>query len=104
MITVIASYPLPAPIAPDEAESIFLSTAPRYRDVPGLIRKYYVLSEDRRSIGGIYLWKSRADADALYTEGWKAFVRQKYAVEPSLAYFDCPVVVDNASHEILSRS
>jgi len=38
----------------------------------------------------------------MYTERWKNFVREKYHAEPSLTYFDTPVVVDNVSHEIIS--
>lgn len=102
MITVIAAYQLPKPITRDEARRIFLSTAPKYQDVPGLVRKYYVLSQDGNSVGGIYLWNSRAEADAMYTESWRAFVREKYGTEPSLTYMDSPVVVDNLTHEILS--
>ena len=102
MITVIATYQLPKPITRDEARRIFLSTAPKYQDVPGLVRKYYVLSQDGNSVGGIYLWNSRAEAEALYTESWRAFVRDKYGTEPSLTYLDSPVVVDNLTREILS--
>ena len=102
MITVIATYHLPKPITRAEARSIFLSTAPKYQGVPGLVRKYYVVSQDGGSVGGIYLWKSRAEAEAMYTESWKAFVREKYGTEPSLTYLDSPVVVDNTTHEILS--
>lgn len=102
MITVIATYQLPKPITRDEARRIFLSTAPKYQGVPGLVRKYYVLSQDGNSVGGIYLWNSRAEADAMYTESWRAFVREKYATDPSLTYLDSPVVVDNLTHEILS--
>jgi hypothetical protein len=102
MITVITTYQLPKPITRDEARRMFLSTAPKYQGVPGLVRKYYVLSQDGNSVGGIYLWNSRAEADAMYTESWRAFVREKYSIDPSLTYLDSPVVVDNLTHEILS--
>ena len=102
MITVIATYQLPKPLTREEARGIFLSTAPKYQGLPGLVRKYYVLSQDGKSVGGIYLWNSRAEADALYTESWRTFVREKYGTDPSLTYMDCPVVVDNLTHEILS--
>ena len=102
MITAIATYQLPKPLTRDEARRIFLSTAPKYRGIAGLIRKYYVLSQDGSTVGGIYLWNSRAEADALYTEGWKAFVREKYGTDPSITYLDSLVVVDNLTHEILS--
>ena len=102
MITVIATYQLPKPITRDEARRIFLSTAPKYQGVPGLVRKYYVLSQDGNSVGGIYLWNSRTEADAMYTESWQTFVREKYRTDPLLTYLDSPVVVDNLTHEILS--
>lgn len=102
MITVFTTFQLPKPITRDEARRIFLSTAPKYQGVAGLIRKCYVLSEDGSTAGGIYLWNTRAEADAVYTEGWRDFVREKYGSEPSLAYFETPVVVDNVTGEILS--
>jgi len=102
MITVITNFRLPKPITRDEARRIFLSTAPKYQGVAGLVRKYYVLYQDGSTVGGIYLWNSRAEADAMYTEGWKAFVREKYGTDPSVTYLDSPVVVDNLTHEILS--
>ena len=102
MIT-ITTFVLPAPVTRDEARSIFLTTAPTYLGVAGLVRKYYVRSEDGKTVGGIYLWNSRADAEAMYTESWRAFVREKYKTEPSVAYLDNPVVVDNLTHQILSE-
>lgn len=102
MITAMATFKLPKPLTLDEARKIFLSTAPKYQDVPGLIRKYYVLSQDGSTVGGIYLWNSQAEAEAMYSESWRAFVREKYNTDPTVTYMDCPVVVDNVSHEILS--
>jgi len=102
MITVITTFRLPEPITRDAARRIFLSTAPKYQGVPGLVRKVYVLSQDGNTAGGIYLWKSRAEAEAMYTESWRIFVREKYGTDPSVTYFDSPVVVDNLTHEILS--
>lgn len=102
MITAIVQFKLPQPITREKAREIFLSTAPRYLETLGLIRKYYVLSEDGSTAGGVYLWKSRSDAEALYTKDWENFVRGKYGAPPSVMYFESPVVVDNVSHEILS--
>ena len=102
MITAITTFRLPKPITRDEARRLFLGTAPKYLDVPGLVRKVYVVSQEGDTAGGIYLWNSRAEAEAMYTESWKAFVREKYGTDPSVTYFDSPVVVDNLTHEILS--
>ena len=102
MITTITTFQLPKTITLEEARTIFLSTAPKYQDVAGLIRKVYIYSEDDNTVGGIYLWNSRADAEAMYTESWKAFVREKYGTDPSVTYLESPVVVDNVTHEIIS--
>lgn len=101
MLTAIVTFQLPKPITLDEARRTFLSTAPKYRGVAGLIRKYYMLSEDGRTAGGVYLWNSREEADVMYTESWKSFVREKYGTEPSVTYMNSPVVVDNLFEEII---
>jgi len=104
MITALVQFKLPQPVTRDKAREIFLSTAPRYQGTQGLIRKYYVLSEDGGTAGGVYLWKSLEDAERLYTEEWKTFVREKYGAPPSVTYFESPVVVDNLTREIVSDS
>ena len=104
MITAIVQFKLPQPITRDKAREVFLSTAPKYRETQGLIRKYYVLSQDGGTAGGVYLWKSREDAERLYTDEWKDVVRERYGAPPSVTYFESPVIVDNQTHEILSDS
>lgn len=103
MITVFTTFTLPKPITREEARSIFLSTAPKYRGVQGLLRKTYVLSQDGGTAGGVYLWNSRPEAETMYTESWRAFVREKYGTDPVVTYFESPVVVDNVSRQILAN-
>jgi hypothetical protein len=38
----------------------------------------------------------------MYTEGWYAFVREKYGTEPGVTYFESPVLVDNVAQQIFS--
>ena len=57
---------------------MFESSAPKYQNLPGLVRKYYVRSEDGRSAGGIYLWQSRAAAEAVYNGEWRERVEKLY--------------------------
>lgn len=102
MITAVTTFKLPKPVTREEARSIFLSTAPLYRDVPGLFRKTYVLSEDGMTAGGIYFWNSRGEAEALYTDAWRARARDKYGADPTVTYFESPVVVDNVAKGINS--
>ena len=101
MVTAFIQFKIPAPLSREQAKEVFMSTAPKYQAAPGLIRKYYLLSEDGGTAGGVYLWQSREDAERLYTQEWKNFVREKYGSEPSIVYFHSPVVVDNLTKEII---
>ncbi len=102
MIIAITAFALPKPITGEEARAIFLGTAPTYQDVPGLLQKHYLLSEDGATAGGVYVWASRAQAEAMYTDAWRAFVRGKYGTEPSVTYFDSPVMVDNVAQKVFT--
>jgi hypothetical protein len=104
MITALVQFKLPQSVTLEKAQEIFLSTAPKYRDTPGLLRKYYVLSQDGGTAGGVYLWRSREDAEALYTKEWQDSVRERYGAPPSITFFESPVIVDNVTNEILSNS
>lgn len=101
MVTAFVQFKIPAPMRQEQAKEVFMSTAPKYQEARGLIRKYYLLSEDGRTAGGVYLWKSKEDAESLYTEEWKNFVKEKYGGQPTIVYFHSPVVVDNLTKEII---
>jgi hypothetical protein len=101
MVTAVVQFKIPAPMSREQAKEVFLSTAPKYQATSGLIRKYYLLSEDGGTAGGVYLWQSKEDAEHLYTKEWKNFVREKYGAEPAIVYFQSPVVVDNLTKEII---
>ena len=96
MITTVVQFHLQAPISLEEATRRFESSAPKYRNLPGLIRKYYVRGEDGRTAGGVYLWESRAAAEAVYSDEWRERVERLYGSAPEITWFDTPVVVDNA--------
>ena len=97
MITAVVQFSLPKPVTLEEATKMFESTAPKYKSMPGLVRKYYLRSEDGRKAGGAYLWESKAAAEKVYTAEWKARVQQVYGSTPEIVYFDTPVIVDNSS-------
>lgn len=101
MVTAFVQFKLPSAMSQEQAKEVFMSTAPKYQQAAGLIRKYYLLSEDGGTVGGVYLWKSREDAESLYTKEWKNFIKDKYGGEPSIVYFHSPVVVDNLTKDII---
>lgn len=100
MFVTIVTFQLPQPTTLAEITKTFRATAPKYRNVSGLLRKNYWMSEDGRRAGGIYVWAERADADRLYTDEWKNFVTGKYGAPPSIEYLHSPVMVDNREGSI----
>jgi hypothetical protein len=101
MITTLVQFRLQGPVTPEKAKELFAASAPKFRGVPGLARKYYLLSEDGRTAGGVYLWESRAAAEALYTPEWKKSIEDRYGSPPTITYFESPVIVDNLTGAIL---
>ena len=101
MIVAIVRFPTEG-ASPEEMKKRYRSTAPKYRKVSGLALKYYVLSEDGKVGGGVYLFESKKAAENLYSKEWRNYIRDFYGSEPMIEYFDCPVVVDNLSGEILA--
>ena len=93
MITAIVQFGLPKPVSLDEAAKMFESTAPKYQNLPGLVRKYYLYGEGTG--GGVYLWKSRADGEKVYTAEWRRMIADRYGAEPEITFFESPVIVDN---------
>ena len=72
MIVSIVTFKLPRPWSVEDAAKVFRSTAPKYLGKAGLVRKHYYVTEAGDRAGGIYLWKSKADAEACYTGEWRA--------------------------------
>jgi hypothetical protein len=78
MITAIVRFRLPQGTTRDDAKAMFEKSAPNYRGVPGLVRKYYLYGDDQTG-GGIYLWNSRDAAERLQllTDGRRCSLRSR---------------------------
>ena len=100
MIVSIVTFNLPKPWTVEEAAKVFKSTAPKYLGKAGLVRKHYSVADGGGRAGGIYLWKSKADAEACYTDEWRKMVTEKYGAPPQILYADVPVSVDNVLNRI----
>jgi hypothetical protein len=75
------------------------STAPIYRGLAakGLIRKDYVNGD--AGTGGVYLWETRASAEAWFTEDRMVELTRRFGVRPRLTWYDTHVTVDNLKGE-----
>ena len=100
MFVSIVTFKLPQRWTVEEAAGVFKSTAPKYLGKAGLVRKHYYITETGDQAGGIYLWKSKAHAEACYTPEWKTMVTGKYGAPPEILYANVPVSVDNVQHVI----
>ena len=101
MITAIVNFKLQTGIDAAKAAQLFKGSAPKYRGMKGLVRKYYLFDAEKRIGGGVYLWKTRADAEAVYTPQWQAYIAERYGAPPDIRYFETAVIVDNERDEIL---
>ncbi|MBI3524215.1 MAG: monooxygenase [Betaproteobacteria bacterium] len=103
MIIVIVQFKLPKPVSLADALKLSLAGAPIYQAMPGLIRKYYAVSEDGASAAGIYLWKSRAAAELIYNGEWRERNTKKFG-EPVMTWYECPLVVDNLTGQVVTEA
>lgn len=83
----------------EQAVSGGLSSAPTYRGLAGqgLLRKDYLNGEN--GTGGVYLWESRAAAEAWFTEERIGLLTERFGVQPRLTWYDTHVTVDNLRGE-----
>lgn len=104
MITAIVRFPLTPGTTAAQARDLFEGSAPKYKGMNGLIRKYYLFDAEGMTGGGCYLWENRAAADAVYDDAWKAMITQRYGAAPQISYFETPVVVDNSIDQVVTAA
>src|SRR5678815_4256843 len=95
LITVITRFQLPAGLTADQIRAAFDEAAPRFRNVPGLVRKQFLRSKDCGTAGGVYVWSDEDAARAFMSERVAPMIREKFRVEPTSEFFDSPVIVEN---------
>lgn len=86
----------------DMAVQVSLSSTEKFAAMKdrGLLMKYY-LSRESGGSGGVYIWKTKADADAWYTPEWSARLEEAYGAKPSVIFYDSFVQVDNTRGQIV---
>lgn len=102
MIIAVVQFMLQTPVSKEEAYNRAETTAPLYRDIDGLLNKQYLWGEDGLTVGGVYLWNSREEAEACYNDEWRQRLANKYETDPMISWYDCPVLLDNRHGEIIS--
>jgi hypothetical protein len=102
MITAIVQFQVPAGTTREQVFDNMQKAAPRFQGMPGLLRKNFLFDEARGVGGGVYTWESREAAEKVYAEGgpWRTAIRTMYGVDPEIAFYETPVIVDNRVNEI----
>lgn len=102
MITAIVKFKAPHGATREKIFENMKAAAPRFEDMPGLIRKNFLFDEKRGVGGGVYTWENREAAEAVYAEGgpWREAIRTLYGVDPEITIYETPVIVDNEVGEI----
>lgn len=86
-------FPRPAALPPDAIADEFAALVPQFEAVPGLLRKYFLLSDDGASVGGCYLWTDRETAEAFYTD-LRPHIRAAYGADPEITFFTVPAIAE----------
>jgi hypothetical protein len=102
MYCVVWTYKMPAGHSAQQIRELFAKTADIYIGVPGLIRKYFGHSDDRAAVVGIYLWESKALADAFYSPEWIAGVKSRWGSLPAKAEWQIAQVVESAEGRVIT--
>jgi succinyl-CoA synthetase beta subunit len=95
-VATLVAIPVPAGMPRAQLVQLFDQSQPQYRAIPGLIRKYYTIGDDGKA-GGIYLWASRAAAEAWYSEAWRAAALKRWGKPAEVSYFEVPIVLDGTN-------
>lgn len=95
-ITTLVEIPLPSGISRENVVAKFVDAAPSYKAVPGLLRKYFIIS-NTCTFGGIYLWKDEASAQAWFTQSWKDRVVKTYGKPAAMEWFDTPILLSSTN-------
>ena len=80
------------------------ATIPRWRANPQLVRKHYLLSEDGAEGAGLYIWPTRAAAEAAHDAAWQTAVAQRTGAAPTIRYFELQMLLDNEAGTVTEWS
>ena len=74
----------------DKVRAIEEERAPQFREVPGLIQKYYIKGGEPNQYGGIYIWENMESLQAYRESELAASIPSAYKVQgaPQIEMYD----------------
>jgi hypothetical protein len=102
LTTAVVRFRLPPGAARGAAKFLFEGTTPAHRQIPGLIRTYYLYGDG--PVGaGLHLWSDREAAERFYTAEWRKELTQRFGVQLEVLFIERSVPIDDASDKHSSR-
>lgn len=68
-------------LSADEIKRRYRERMPEFRQVPGLLQKYYVYDESANEWGGFYIWDSEESAEAYFKSDLRKSIPSTYDVD-----------------------
>lgn len=69
-----------------------------YRRAPGLVRLYYGIAPDLRSVTQIYLWQTKQSADRFFDREWDGATSRRWeSARMTRQDFEAPVVLEGGA-------
>ena len=103
MIIAIVTFNIDSKLKEAALKDKFLETSPLYRDVPGLIRKNYISNTLKNLAGGVYCFDNIENAKNWFDESRINWITDRFS-KPDIKYFQNPVIVDNKTNEIITKT
>lgn len=94
MILQIVTHPVTQRMTREEYLADARPTLATWQHEPELISKFYCENADGALVG-VYLWKSRARAEATHDQDWIDKVFDKRGVRPTIEYKEVRMILDN---------
>lgn len=67
-------------LAPDELERRYKERMPEFRQLPGLLQKYYIHDKASDEWGGVYLWDSQASLENYLASDLRKSISETYEI------------------------
>ncbi len=95
-VTIVTYKPANGKSAAEIGNS-FEASAPFFRSIPGLVRKYFCFDDQAYEGTSVYIWRDRASAEACFgNPDFLARFRKSFGCEPQVKFVEAKFVVDNA--------
>ena len=91
-IAVLVRIPIPPGLDREKVVALMKQSVPQFKALPGLVRKYYTISDDNRA-GGVYLFTDRASAQRHFDAKWVEGISKTYGAAPDVIYLSSPIQI-----------